>query len=502
MSQQRGTPRLEAILDADVVVIGAGAASAASATYMAKEGLRVTVLEQKYSPREGDWGYCVSPGALRELQNLGVTSVPQIIETNIIDHATVYLSGKELVTDDFPAVEDMPRYARIVPKKSLENAVLEAARNAGANILEGASVINFAVENDWVTVIAEHYKQIKTIRARLLIGADGPNSIVARKLKGTEWSKTERAYVARAIFENVTGAPNEANLFYGNDSFPGYSWIFPTSKYEANVGIGIVAGCTPPTESPEELLKKLVQNDEAMRIRLKNAKIKGNIEVALLNLHDEQVPLIGNRVIVIGLAAGLVNPYNGEGIQMGLLSAKYAAETAQTCMINNDFSAPALTPYTKRIEAKWGYGFRLSAFILGLLRNRNMNQAWLQWVELTGQKSKSDPAFSDAIAGILSGMIFPNEESSATALTGTLQETALSVGMSTFSDMMNNPSNPSQPSENVRQTGAAMAQYAASDPATALRWGLDAISRMSEIAMAASTQAIKDNEKKPQNQQQ
>lgn len=99
-------------------------------------------------------------------------------------------------------------------------------------------------------------------------------------------------------------------------------------------------------------------------------------------------------------------------------------------------------------------------------------------------------------------MIFPNEESFARAFTGTLQETALSVGMSTFSDMMNNPSNPSQPSDNLRQTGAAMAQYAASDPATALRWGLEAVSRMSEIAMATSKQAIKDNEKKPQNQQQ
>jgi flavin-dependent dehydrogenase len=83
--------------------------------------------------------------------------------------------------------------------------------------------------------------------------------------------------------------------------------------------------------------------------------------------------------MIIGLAAGLVNPYNGEGIQMGLLSAKYAAETAQTCMINNDFSATALTSYTKRIEGKFRYGFRLSAFILGLLHNRNLNQAWLQW---------------------------------------------------------------------------------------------------------------------------
>jgi 2-polyprenyl-6-methoxyphenol hydroxylase-like FAD-dependent oxidoreductase len=91
-------------------------------------------------------GFCVSPGALRELQNLGVTSIPQIQETNIITRATVYLSGKELVTDDFPAVEDMSRYARIIPKKVLENTHLEAARNAGANILEGANIVNFEVK--------------------------------------------------------------------------------------------------------------------------------------------------------------------------------------------------------------------------------------------------------------------------------------------------------------------------------------------------------------------
>jgi flavin-dependent dehydrogenase len=327
----------------------------------------------------------------------------------------------------------------------------------------------------------------------LLIGADGNNSVIARILSSGQWLKTEKAIVARGYFEEISGRVDEANVFYGNDSFPGYSWLFPAGKHEANVGVGLVLGASPPAENPKDLLIKLINSDAGMLSRLQYAKLKGDIEVGSLNLHDQQATIVGNRVMLVGEAAGLVNPYNGEGIQFGLLSGRWASETVVSSKGN--FSEQALSAYQKRVEDELGYGFSVSELMLGLLRNRNLNQAWLRWIEIMGNKSKTDPEYARLTSGILSGMIFPNQEATAKALTGTLEEAALSVGVTTFSDMLNDPSKLPQSAINLTQTGLIAAQFAAQDPFGALTWGMDTASKLVGIAATVSKQTLKEFEK-------
>ncbi|MCL4430581.1 MAG: geranylgeranyl reductase family protein [Chloroflexi bacterium] len=495
---QNNSPESE--FESYVVVVGAGPAGATTAYHIASAGLNVIVLDKQHFPREKICGDFVSPGAIKELQKMHVTDSPSFKKTNLIDRATIYLSGKELVAGSFPEVLDLPKFSRVIPRKVLDSLILESARNAGARVLEGYQVTDFQVDKEGVTVTANSSKVTQTFRASLLIGADGNNSIVARILRGSEWPKSERAIVARGYFEEVAGKPNEANVFYANDSFPGYSWLFPMGKHEANVGVGLVLGASPPAENPKDLLTKLISSDAGMRSRLEHAKLKGDIEVCPLNLRDPQMPIVGNRVMLVGEAAGLVNPYNGEGIQFGLLSGRWAAEAVVAS--KGDFSEQALSAYSKRIEDELGYGFKISELMLGLLRNRNLNQAWLRWIELMGQKSKTDPEYARLTSGILSGMIFPNQKDTAKALTGTLQEAALSVGVTTFTDILNDPSKLPQSAITITQTGLAVAQYAVQDPFGALTWGMDAAAKIAEIAATVPKQILKETESKVENQQQ
>ena len=406
----------------------------------------------------------------------------------MINHATIYANGKELVSGAFPSIADLPSFSRVVKRSLLDNLVLEAACKAGARFIEGLRVTNYTVDAEGVTVEASGNKDRRILRGSLLIGADGNNSVIAQKLRGSVWPQDESAIVARAYFEEVSGNPNEANVFYGTECFPGYSWLFPSGRHEANVGLGLVLGADPPAGNPNDILENLIKNDAGMRSRLEHAKLKGTIEVSPLNLHDPHMPIFEDRLLLVGEAAGLINPYNGEGVQFGLKSGRLAAETV--IANRGNYSKEALSTYGKRVEDEFGYGFKVSELLLKLLRNRNLNYAWIRWIELMGEKSKIDPHYARLTSGILSGMIFPDQEEANEALLGTLQEAALSVGVETVTAVLNEPSKVPQAAISLAQTGLGIVQYAVQDPFNAFLWSLNAASKALEVSAKAAEKTV------------
>jgi menaquinone-9 beta-reductase len=251
----------EYLVNTDILVVGAGAAGATAAYYIAKSGYKVVVLDAEKLPKQEISGDFISPGAIKQLEPLGITQQTEFKATNAITTATIYLNGKKIAASEFPAIDQPPRISRIIPRSILDKLILEKAQQAGATLLEGFQVTGIQQNSSSLTVTTQSPNGPRSFHVRLLIGADGNNSEIAKIVRGSSWPKQKRAYIIQADYENVVGDPNQADVYYTKDSFPGYCWLFPTSATQANVGVGKLLETTPQANQPKELFTQLMNQN-------------------------------------------------------------------------------------------------------------------------------------------------------------------------------------------------------------------------------------------------
>jgi flavin-dependent dehydrogenase len=166
------------------------------------------------------------------------------------------------------------------------------------------------------------------LRGASQIGADGSSSTVARLMRGSAPPRRDRFIASRAYFDNVEGPDDQLDLYFDRRCSPGFYWLFPTGNGEANVGLGMALETWPAhNRTPADMLRRLMHDDAALAARLRNASLRVKIVGWPLITYDHRLPSVSGRVMLIGDAAGLINPLNGEGIQYALLSARWAAET-------------------------------------------------------------------------------------------------------------------------------------------------------------------------------
>jgi menaquinone-9 beta-reductase len=392
--------------DAEVIVAGAGPAGAAAAAHLRGAGIDVLVLERGRFPRDKVCGDFVGPVALDELRLLGIGDLPAIAQANACDRAALFADGRELITYRLPQRDGLPSYGRVVPRVVFDEALAQAARSRGARLEEGLTVSGFERDGDGVEVSVRDGNTRRRLRARALIAADGAGSQIARALHGAARRRDEFLVAARGYFEGVDGPEGRCDLSFTSDSFPGYAWIFPTGAGQANVGVGMVVETFPETsENMHELLAALIQRDPAMRARLASARICGNVMGWPLATYGGRTSVVGDGVALIGDAAGLVNPLNGEGIQAALCSARWAAETVVRALRHDDVSRAGLAPYALRLQRELGLDMLLARLIVRVIANRALNPLWLPMLRAIVGKASSDERYARATGGVVAGIV-------------------------------------------------------------------------------------------------
>jgi menaquinone-9 beta-reductase len=393
--------------DCDALVVGGGPAGAAAAARLAARGFTTIVVDRAAFPRDKVCGDFVGPAALAELADLGVTGTGAFGATNVIGECAMHVDGDPLGILPIPKVDGLPGYGRVIPRRQLDAWVLDAARHAGATVLDGRKVTAVEQAPGAVTVRGHGAAGPWRLRTRLLLGADGSNSMIARALRGTAPPRQDRIVAVRAYFEDVVGPADQISLYMSRDSFPGYYWLFPCGDGQANVGIGVLASTYPSARACRnlrDLLLRLIAEDAALQHRLGGAHLADPVGGCPLTTYNPALPLAGERMMLIGDAAGLINPLNGEGIQYALHSARWAAAIAADGLSSDRLDAASLAAYQQRVQHHLRQDMAFSRLIVQLIRNRTLNPLWLRALRIIASRASTDPDYAYRVACVLTGL--------------------------------------------------------------------------------------------------
>ncbi|WP_462251923.1 geranylgeranyl reductase family protein [Ferruginibacter sp.] len=399
--------------DCDVLIAGGGPAGSGLAYHLAKAGHKVIVAEAKKFPRDKVCGDGVSPIALKELHAMGITGTQKFAKANEINKVGLFIKDDKVLID-LSKPEYLPLHARIIPRMELDNWIFETAKKAGAVYIENARVTGYQISEHATTVQLKQQQKNLTIKAKLIVGADGSRSVIARQMHGVNPSDEFQLLGLRAYYEDVNGPNDRVDIYFSDKVFPGIFWMFPKAPHGANIGLAMISQTLPakPQQVREMLMEHINQNPH-LKERIGNGKIEGKIEGWPIKFYNPDIPVSGNRILLVGDAAGLINPLSGDGIQYALLSARWAAEALQICFRKNDFTADAMNIYSQTVKKEQGYDFALSNLLVQFPRNKTLSPVWMKILSTIIACAKEDKNYADIIAGIFEGT-YPSHK----ALTG------------------------------------------------------------------------------------
>lgn len=467
--------------DCDVLIAGGGPAGSGLAFHLATKGYKVIVVEAEKFPRDKVCGDGVSPIALAELHAMGITGTEKFALANEINKVGLFLKNDKVFIN-LSKPEHLPFHARIIPRIELDNWIFEAAKKAGAVYMESTRVIGYTITHNAAIVELKQGQKKLSLKAKILAGADGSSSTLARQMNGAKPNDEFQLLGLRAYYENVNGPTDRVDIYFTGESFPGIFWMFPKGPNGANIGMAMVSKTLPQKPSHvKEMLINHINNNADIAERIGNGKMDGKIEGWPITFFNAQSSITANRLILVGDAAGLINPLSGDGIQYALLSARWASETLETCLQKNDFSSEAIYAYRKKVDKELGYDFALSNLLVQFPRNKTFTPVWMLILTVMISRAKQDKEYADIIAGIFEGT-YPSYKALAPSfILKSLLQGGKDIGK-TLKDFMADPASMMNSGLNITNTALYMMEAIKDNPQENGRWVLNTISKTAAVA--------------------
>jgi flavin-dependent dehydrogenase len=371
----------------DVAVVGAGPAGSATALLLGQSGFDVVLCDAASFPRDKVCGDSVSPGAWPVLRRLGVAE-------EILRQRPQPLRGMRVVAPEGSEFRgDYPDGARgfALRRRIFDNVLLEAARAAGVRVREGTRVagVDRAEGAPWRAVLDDG----ADLRARLLVLADGRRGLMARGRRATADLRARPRFAARGYWRGVAGLEARGEMHVGAG---GYCGVAPLGLDEANVTFVLDQAAFRPARGGLEAFYRAALRTRWPRLhaRLEGASLTEPPRAVGPLLLSSPRSLAGGA-LVLGDAAGTLDPFTGEGVALALRGAALAADAAARAL--REGTDGAVRAYGQLYRRDTRSTFRVNRLILALA-----DRPWL--ADAVARRLSRRPALACELIGMAGGL--------------------------------------------------------------------------------------------------
>src|SRR5829696_4926420 len=330
--------------DYEAIVVGGGPGGSTVAGLLGEAGHRVLLLDKARFPRHKACSEYVNAGGVAILRQLGVESEVLVVGAHRMEAMLVHAPAGHRFLADFARAE-AGRYALGLSRRRLDSILFDRAKAAGVDVMEGAHVRAVVKYGDRAAGVEATIAGLReTIRAPLVIGADGHNSVVARDLGLTRSVRWPRKTGLVAHYRGVTGLECWGEMHVA-DGF--YAGLAPLEDGLTNVAV--VAGDAAIKArggSVGDFFAEALAALPEVAAKLAGAERVGSIR-GVGSMACRASRTAGDGCLLVGDAASFLDPFTGEGIYEALRAAQLAAPVASAALTARDTSTDALEPYPR-----------------------------------------------------------------------------------------------------------------------------------------------------------
>lgn len=314
--------------DPDVIVVGAGPAGSSTAFSLAKAGLTVTLLDRARFPRDKACAEYLSPQSSRILSTMGVldaiegSGAAQLTGMRIRAPNGTTFAGQFLAAHGYRAFRDR---GLALPRLELDALLLSAARDAGVTVREGWHMRELARDpsgrvNGVVGTDADGHRE--AIRARIVVGADGLRSMVARRLGLLHRAPSPERYAVVAHYAGVRDISTDGEMHVESD---GYVGLADVGRGRTNVALVVPAAeMATARAGAADFLTRWIASHPHLAARFRSATRISAVRSAGPFASSARRPWAPGAALV-GDAAEFFDPFTGEGIYTALRGGELLA---------------------------------------------------------------------------------------------------------------------------------------------------------------------------------
>ena len=323
--------------DYDVVVVGAGPSGSTTARYAAMNGANVLLIEKRQEI--GSPVRCGEGVSMEIFKHVDIKPDPSWFVNEVTGARIFGPSGKHILIDAKNAGDEV---GAVIERDAFDKHLASLAARAGAEISTKTAVTSLLRDDGEITgVRVRRMGEYSDISARLIVGADGFESQVAR------WAGINTNLKTRDTTSNLqyrmTGLdldPRFTDFYIGSVAPGGYVWIFPKSRDTANVGIGLLLSKIKGASEAKDYLDAFIEKDE----RFKNADILETVSGGV-SVSAPLDSVTADGIMLVGDAARMIDPLTGGGISNGVIAGSVCGRVAAEAAAAHNVSRKFLQKY-------------------------------------------------------------------------------------------------------------------------------------------------------------